>query len=90
MSSAGIRRVADQMVIAATALKEIARAMDVANPTGVASGIKLPRDLPTALAPTTPRTAPTEITNRLCVKSIPLTRAGVAPRAIRKPISRVR
>jgi hypothetical protein len=59
MSSSGIRRVADHMVIAAAALKQIARTMDVAKPTGMASGIKLPRDLPTALAPTTPRTAPT-------------------------------
>src|SRR5207244_12170374 len=49
MSSSGIRRVADHMVIAAAALKEIARAMDVAKPTGMASGIKLPRELPTAL-----------------------------------------
>jgi hypothetical protein len=61
------------MVNAAAALKEIDRAMDVTKPTGMASGIKLPRDLPTALAPTTPRNAPTAITNRLCVKSIPLT-----------------
>src|SRR5262249_33675461 len=46
MSSSGIRRVADHMVIAAAALKETARAMDIAKPTGLASGITIPRDLP--------------------------------------------
>src|SRR5262245_6208301 len=90
MSSSGIRRVADQMVIAAAAPKETARAIDVAKPTGLASEITLPRELPTALAPITPRTAPIAITSRFCVNNIPLTRAGVAPRAIRKPISWVR
>src|SRR5262245_8884664 len=90
MSSSGIRRVANHMVIAAAAHKETARAMDIAKSTGLASGITLPREFPTALAPTTPRTAPIAITSRFCVKSIPLTRAGVAPRAIRKPISWVR
>jgi hypothetical protein len=32
MSSSGIRRVADHMVIAAAALKQIARAMEIAAP----------------------------------------------------------
>lgn len=69
MSSSGLRRVADHMVIAAAALKAIAKNYDVNKPTGMAAGIKLPRELPSVLTKTNPRIDPTAITKKHCVKS---------------------